>query len=410
MQGRVVAGFHVQSPLGTGCLGKAWSAYRHQEKRWFVLKFPRWKQVASAIKGAYHHQLRMGHPQILDCAGAGRDKHTGGSMVAFPFISRSLYTIIKKKKRLPAATATQTLMVLLKILSFVEKKGFAHGLLTPNNLLIDKKGKLVLTDFSVGEIVRELDMAAFLNHVQRRPENGCPEPLHFLSPHRRLGCPAAIEEDLFSCGRLFYYMLTGEANLDVSLGLGMHPNVPVELARAILKLTDPHQGLTSVAQAWQIFATIDLKNLTPYAPDAHPKVGSRRTRRRGEEGRVRMKPLRSKRSPTRIPTPKRVLERPAAASPAARKQSEGPEDEQSGHGWPTVSPGTSSGMAWGGDPAGSDAFPGTKKIETDRLAKESKPKPPIKKAPAPTPRKKQGYGGGGQWGTSLPPTWGESDD
>jgi serine/threonine-protein kinase len=112
-----------------------------------------------------------------------------------------LNVLIEEKGRLPEAEAVKYTMDLLSIIEEIYSKGYLYRDLKPQNLIIDKQGKLILIDYG---ICLPKGSAAY---QQEEVIDGSP---HFLPPERLTGEGEDIRSEIYSIGMLMYYMLTGK--------------------------------------------------------------------------------------------------------------------------------------------------------------------------------------------------------
>ncbi|HEY2343878.1 MAG TPA: protein kinase, partial [Chthoniobacteraceae bacterium] len=100
----------------------------------------------------------------------------------------------------------------------VHKVNLLHRNVSPPNLVLDKSGKLLLTNFGISRVIEDA--------LGRARKEGPDRHLAFLSPQQLDGEPATRADDVYSLGATLYEVLTGEA-----------PFVEGELVSQIRKVT-----------------------------------------------------------------------------------------------------------------------------------------------------------------------------
>ncbi len=112
---------------------------------------------------------------------------------------------------------------LLTLLGELHDRGHFHGCLQPSNVLLDLELKPAVSDVGV---VRLADSFAMGERHEYRP---------YASPEVAMGEPPREGADIFSVGRLLYYLLVGE-----------NPDEPDEILPLLAELQDHDPGLVRI--------------------------------------------------------------------------------------------------------------------------------------------------------------------
>ncbi len=166
------------------------SAHLTEEQRQeYSLRFSREAQAA----GNLHH------PGIVTIFDVGEEE--GLPYMAQEYIEgRSLSQYIKEKQVLPVGEAIEIARQVADTLAYAHREGVVHRDIKPDNILIDKDGRAVITDFGVARLSS--------SELTRTGEVlGTP---HFMSPEQVLGKTVDGRSDLFSLGVVLYVLLTGK--------------------------------------------------------------------------------------------------------------------------------------------------------------------------------------------------------
>jgi serine/threonine-protein kinase len=144
---------------------------------------------------------------------------------------------------------TQTLEImrpLCQALHFAHKEGFVHSDVKPGNVLIDKTGRVMLTDFGIARVTETATVTML----------GAGTPA-YMSPEQARGESPSAQSDIYALGVILFEMLTGERpftgenartsgstsektrweqmNLPVPSPRKFNPNLSVELEAVVLK-------------------------------------------------------------------------------------------------------------------------------------------------------------------------------
>jgi tRNA A-37 threonylcarbamoyl transferase component Bud32 len=157
---------------------------------------------------------------------------------------RSLEEIIRESGRLPVDVVRSILCQLASGLSLAHESGVVHRDVKPANILIDKDGTVVLTDFGIAVAADGGDGSTTALAI------GTP---FYLSPEQCSGKPATAASDQYSLGVVAYEALTGRppfvANT-MAAAIKQHlltppprldatvPDTPVELRETVMRMLE----------------------------------------------------------------------------------------------------------------------------------------------------------------------------
>ncbi len=143
---------------------------------------------------------------------------------------------------------------LLRALAEIHRLGVVHRDIKPNNVLIDRQGDAVLSDFGVAK-------NPFSNTVPLRRRFGAPP---FVSPEQSRD-PAATDArtDLYAVGITAHLMLAGELPGDQRPSAEPIPGIDTGLDRWVKRLTEgdaakrPSDAVAALAQLEEAAARVD---------------------------------------------------------------------------------------------------------------------------------------------------------
>lgn len=154
---------------------------------------------------------------------------------------QSLKELILASGTLTVETAVNITKQICEAIKVASQKGIVHRDLKPQNILIDKSGKVYVTDFGVAKSVEV--------HEDSAP-GIIIGTIHYISPEQAKGEKADTRSDLYSLGIIMYEMLTGEKPFKAETYTGyiqkhihelpkppskLNPNIPPYFEKIILK-------------------------------------------------------------------------------------------------------------------------------------------------------------------------------
>jgi len=245
---RVLAGeFEVDQELARGGMGIVFRAVDEQAKRPVALKVlspelgltPR---AAERFKREGRMVAELEHPNIVPVYRVGQ---IGGMLfIAMKFVEgRSLDEILDAQGPLPVPAIVLVLQAAARALAFAHERGIVHRDVKAANILLDRDGNVMVSDFGVALRGSDITLTADGAVI------GTPG---YMSPEQCAGQRATPQGDHYSLGMVAFQMLTGTLpfQADTLAGIMHHhfftplpdvrvarDDVPLDLARIIDRLT-----------------------------------------------------------------------------------------------------------------------------------------------------------------------------
>ena len=199
--------YEILDKLGQGAMGVVYKArdpnigrivalktmaqsanFPEEQRKEYAKRFFREAQSAGALQ----------HPNIVTIYDMDEDE--GIPFIAMEYIEgKSLSKIIEEKGKIPVVEAISIIKQVTEGLSFAHDKGIVHRDIKPDNILVDRNGRAVVTDFGIAHLEES-------NLTRTGEVLGTP---FFMSPEQILEGKLDRRSDLFSLGVVFYLMLTG---------------------------------------------------------------------------------------------------------------------------------------------------------------------------------------------------------
>jgi serine/threonine-protein kinase len=186
----------VQAPVGYGASGVVYRAWDARLDRLVALKIIHAPASGDDVLREGRLLARVRHPNVVTVFGAERiDDHVGLWM---EFVEgRNLAQELRDSGPLSASEAMSVAVDLASALAAVHSAGLIHRDVKAQNVLRDRAGRVVLTDFGTG-------------HEQGATASGrlAGTPL-YLAPEVLAGGPATIASDIYSLGVLLFFLTSG---------------------------------------------------------------------------------------------------------------------------------------------------------------------------------------------------------
>jgi eukaryotic-like serine/threonine-protein kinase len=142
---------------------------------------------------------RLRHPNVVTVYDLGVED--GKPFMAMELVEgESLSQILKARGALPPQEALAIARQVALGLAYAHEQGVVHRDIKPDNILVDREGRPVITDFGVAHL--ESSDLTRTGEVLGTP--------HFMSPEQVKGEPLDGRSDLFSLGVVLFEMLTGQ--------------------------------------------------------------------------------------------------------------------------------------------------------------------------------------------------------
>ncbi|MFN8632311.1 MAG: serine/threonine-protein kinase [Chloroflexota bacterium] len=202
--GAALGPYRLSAPAGAGGMAQVWRAYDTRLDRYVAIKFlspqyatdstylERFRREARAIS-------RLDHPNILTIFDFG--EQAGWTYMVSPFLGGGTLAARLGRGPWPVAEALPILESLASALDYAHAEGIVHRDVKPSNVLMNERGRLVLSDFGIARMVEGSATLSLAGVVVGTPM--------YMSPEQADGSPAGPSSDLYSLGIVAYEMLTG---------------------------------------------------------------------------------------------------------------------------------------------------------------------------------------------------------
>jgi TM2 domain-containing membrane protein YozV/predicted Ser/Thr protein kinase len=267
--------FEILGLIGKGGMGAVYKARQPGLDRFIALKIlppavasdpgfaERFNREARAL-------ARLSHPNIVvvyDFGKAG-DLH----YLVMEFVDGANLREVEQAGKLSPEQALAIVPQICEALQFAHNEGIVHRDIKPENLLLDKKGRIKITDFGIAKIVDAPAGKAALTGA--KDVVGTP---HYMAPEQ-IETPQAVDHraDIYSLGVVFYEMLTGELPLGKFAPPSKKAPVDVRLDDVVLHTLEkePEKRYQQASELKTDVETISTTAAPPPPSGAIPLTGA----------------------------------------------------------------------------------------------------------------------------------------
>lgn len=215
IQGR----FRVQGPRGWGSYGVVWKAWHEFMQRPLALKeitvsgmdretrerVLREAQIGGQLQGAPHIV------QVFDAF-----EHKQALLIVMAYMEGGSLDVRLRNEQVPFVLALQWALDLTTALEQVHSAGIIHRDIKPQNILLDAKGNVYVSDFGIAHVDK--------SHLTHGPQPGTKR---YKAPELEDGRPATPAADVYSLCAVFFQLWSGMHYADLQ-------GYPTEVVRAEL--------------------------------------------------------------------------------------------------------------------------------------------------------------------------------
>ncbi len=189
--------YRLLQALGPGTLGQVVRASDHLHRD-VVIRFlpePCAPDVAVAFLATGQALARIRHPNAVEVYGT--EQYDGRTGLVMEYVDgRSLDAVVAAQGTFSAREAALVGWELCRAVAALHREGVAHGLLSPDNIVREAGGRLVLMDvWPSGIPIDNLELQA--------------GTLPFIAPEVAAGTPPSTRSDIYSLGVVLYHLVSG---------------------------------------------------------------------------------------------------------------------------------------------------------------------------------------------------------
>ncbi len=229
--------YRIIGLLGRGGMGEVYRATDLTLGQSVALKFlpeeaARDQRLLERFNGEVRVARQVSHPNVCRVYDIG--EVDGTPYISMEYVDgEDLNGLLARIGRLPADKAMQIARKLCAGLAAAHDRGVIHRDLKPHNIMLNKRGEVVIMDFGLAAIADQL--------TGSESQNGTPA---YMAPEQLKGSGVTARSDIYSLGLVFYELFTGKR---------------------------PYEA-NNVQQLIERQESLQLGSMTTLAPDVDPKV------------------------------------------------------------------------------------------------------------------------------------------
>lgn len=256
--------FEILGLIGKGGMGAVYKARQPGLDRLIALKIlPPTVASDPGFAERFNREARtlarLSHPNIVVVYDFGK----AGTLhyLVMEYVDGANLREVEQAGKLSSEQALAIVPQICEALQFAHNEGIVHRDIKPENLLLDKKGRVKITDFGIAKILDVPAGKAALTGA--KDVVGTP---HYMAPEQ-IETPQAVDHraDIYSLGVVFYEMLTGELPLGKFAPPSKKVQVDVRLDEVVLHTLEkePERRYQQVSQLKTDVETISTSAAPP---------------------------------------------------------------------------------------------------------------------------------------------------
>ncbi len=208
-EGRFVPGtllggrYRIIGLLGRGGMGEVYRATDLALGQSVALKFlpeeaAQNQRLIERFNGEVRIARQVSHPNVCRVYDIGQAE--GMPFISMEYVDgEDLASLLLRIGRLPADKALETARKLCAGLAAAHDRGIIHRDLKPQNIMINKRGDVVIMDFGLAAVAEQLSGAEV--------RNGTPA---YMAPEQLRGAEVTAKSDIYALGLVLYELFTGK--------------------------------------------------------------------------------------------------------------------------------------------------------------------------------------------------------
>jgi predicted Ser/Thr protein kinase len=204
LPGGLVGGrYRILNLLGKGGMGEVYRATDLTLGQSVALKFlPASAAANPNLLERFHGEVRVArqvsHPNVCRVYDIGEAE--GMPYISMEYVDGDdLGVLLQRIGRLPAEKAMEITRKLCAGLAAAHARGVIHRDLKPQNIMLNRRGEVLIMDFGLAAIADQLSGA--------EARNGTPA---YMSPEQLKGIEVTAKSDIYSLGLIIYELFTGK--------------------------------------------------------------------------------------------------------------------------------------------------------------------------------------------------------
>ena len=209
--GTTLGNYRILAPLGQGGMARVYRAFQESLEREVAVKvLPPWYAADRNFVERFNLEAklvaRLSHPNIVTVHDASEQNghlYIVMQLVDGGTLKHRLDHLHAQGYTMDAIEAVPIFVQLANALNYAHEQGVVHRDVKPVNVLMDRSGRPILSDFGIAKVL------ASTKDALTRPGAGVGTP-EYMSPEQCLGGAVDGRADIYALGAMLFEALTGQ--------------------------------------------------------------------------------------------------------------------------------------------------------------------------------------------------------
>ncbi len=204
--GTLIQGVEIIEVLGQGGMGIVYKGRQQGLDRIVALKVMSDRLAGDAefvkrFEKEAKAMAALSHPNIVGVFNFGID--AGRCFIVMEFVDGANLRQLLRERKLTPGEALKIVPQLCDALEYAHEEGVVHRDIKPENILLDRRGRVKITDFGLAKLANAAAHGTLTGLVMGTP--------HYMAPEQ-VEAPKDVDHraDIYSMGVVLYELLTGE--------------------------------------------------------------------------------------------------------------------------------------------------------------------------------------------------------
>lgn len=235
LTGATLGRYQVLARLGRGGMADVYKGFQPSLDRYVAIKVlhpsmvedpdfvQRFQREAKSVANLRHPNI----VQVFDSDRQGEVYYMVMEFLDGPTLKSALEEVHRRGEEMPLKVALRIVADVGTALAYAHEMGVVHRDVKPANIMLDRTGRVILTDFGVAKMLTGTKMTVTGTVL------GTPA---YMSPEQGSGQPGDARSDIYSLGVVLYELATGRLPYDADTPLAVllkHVHDPLPLPRTV---------------------------------------------------------------------------------------------------------------------------------------------------------------------------------
>jgi hypothetical protein len=177
------------------CLARSQKFDRLVAVKWLLPEYSQDQSMVARFRHYYEITVRFDHPAVLSVNDYGMIAPFGIPFIVMGYVDDGTLADWIARNKLTLGDIRNTLQDTARALDYGSRQGFLHGNLTPDHILLDKRGRASLAHLGFDAAFGDCGLAK--------------RDLRYLAPEVLRGGPVTAASDIYALGLIAFEMLAG---------------------------------------------------------------------------------------------------------------------------------------------------------------------------------------------------------